>query len=215
MMMRAWLMLPLALTACGPREAELPADPIERAATCGVVAAAQARRASGNVEAKLTLEQQGRILHFALLAGAEGGSFDKTRAAGVVNAMPRLGDKVTQGKWDRLIPQCETAFSATKAEAVKLPSDRLEAQAGCQDLAEFFTTAMRQSEADYVERIRAYDQMRRELDPQLGTTLRSRGLSQKQGEAARDKALAAIVQLGSPVAVLDACAKRFGAEQDR
>ena len=215
MMMRAWLMLPLALTACGPREAELPADPIERAATCGVVAAAQARKASGNVEAKLTLEQQGRILHYALLAGAEGGSFDKNRAAGVVNAMPELGDKVTQGKWDRLIPQCEAAFPATKAEALKLPSDRLEAQAGCQDLAEFFTTAMRQSEADYVERIRAYDQMRRELDPQLGTTLRSRGLSQKQGEAARDKALAAIVQLGSPVAVLDACAKRFAVKQDR
>jgi hypothetical protein len=213
MMMRAWLMLPLALTACGPREAALPADPVERAATCGVVAAAQARKASGNVEAKLTLEQQGRILHYALLAGAEGGSFDKTRAAGVVNAMPALGDKVTQGKWDRLIPQCEAAYPATRAEAVTLPSGRLEAQAGCQDLAEFFTTALRQSEADYIDRIRIYDQMRREIDPQLGTTIRARGLSQKQGAAARDKALAGIVQLGAPVAVLDACAKRFGAEQ--
>ncbi|HEV2568418.1 hypothetical protein [Sphingomonas sp.] len=210
--MRAWLMLPLALTACGPREAELPADPVDRAATCGVVAAAQARKASNNVEAKLTLEQQGRILHYALLAGAEGGSFDKTRAAGVVNAMPGLGDKVTQGKWDRLIPQCEAAYPATKAGDVTLPSDRLEAEAGCQDLAEFFTTAMRQSEADYIDRIRLYDQMRRDLDPKLGATIRARGMSQKQGEIARDKALAKVVQLGSPVAVLDACAKRFGAE---
>ena len=207
--MRAWLMLPLVLTACGPREAELPADPIERAATCGVVAAAQARKASANVEAKLTLEQQGQLLHYALLEGAEGGSFDKTRAAGVVNAMPALGDKVTQSKWDRLIPQCEAAYPATGASNVTLPTDRLEAQAGCQDLAEFFTTAMRQSEADYIDRIRVYDQMRRDLDPQLATTIRARGLSQKQGEAERDRALAKIVRLGSPVAVLDACAKRY------
>ena len=212
--MRAWLMLPLALTACGPREAELPADPVERAATCGVVAAAQARQASANVEAKLTLEQQGRILHYALLAGAEDGSFDKTRSAGVVNAMPALGDKVTQGKWDRLIPQCEAAYPATKAGAVTLPSDRLAAEAGCKDLADFFTTALRQSEADYIDRIRVYDQMRRDLDARLGTTIRARGLSQSRGEAERDKALAQIVQLGSPVAVLDACAKRFGAEPD-
>ncbi|NNM77015.1 hypothetical protein HJG53_08885 [Sphingomonas sp. ID1715] len=210
--MRAWLLLPLVLASCGRREAELPADPIERAATCGVIAAAEARRASADVEAKLTLEQQGRILHYALLAGVEGGSFDKTRSAAVVNAMPLLGEKVTQGKWDRLIPRCEAAFPATKTGDVDLPSDPLDAQAGCQDLAAFFTTALRASEADYIDRIRVYDQMRRDLDPKLGATIRARGLTQKQGEAARDKALATIVQRGSPVAVLDACAKRFGAE---
>jgi hypothetical protein len=212
-MMRAWLMLPLALAACGKQGAELPADPIERAASCGVIAAAQARQASANVDAKLTLEQQGRILHYPLLAGAEGGSFDKTKAANVVSAMPGLGDKVTKGKWERLIPLCEAAYPATKAGGeVKLPADPLVAQGGCQDLADFFTTALRQSEQDYIDRIRVYDQLRRDLDTKLGATIRARGLSQKQGEAARDKAMASLVQLGNPVAVLDVCAKRFGVE---
>lgn len=208
--MRGWLLLPLVLAGCGSREAGLPADPVARAATCGVVAAAEARQASGNVEAKLTLEQQGRILHYALLAGSEGGRLDKTRTAAVVNAMPGLGDKVTGGEWQKRVPECAAAYPATTARQVALPADPLQAQAGCHDLSDFFTTAMRASEADYLERMRAYDAMRRELDPKLGASLRARGLSQAAGEEARDKAVAALVQLGNPVAVLDQCVKLFG-----
>jgi len=209
-MMRAWLILPLVLAGCGEREAGLPADPVERAATCGVVTAAQARKASGNVEAKLTLEQQGRILHYAMLVGSEGGRFDKTRTAAVVNAMPGLGDKVTGGEWEKRLPECAAAYPATAAREVTLPADPLQAQAGCHDLAAFFTDAMRASEADYIDTIRDYDSMRRDLDPKLGAPLRARGLNQAQSEEARDKAVAALVQLGNPVAVLNQCVKRFG-----
>jgi hypothetical protein len=212
-MMRAILALPLMLAGCGGGEKGLPVDPVQRAATCGVIAAAEARRASGNVEAKLTLEQQGAILHPAMLAGSEGGRFDKTRTAAVVNAMPALGDSVTRGKWDRLVPECQAAFPATRtSDAIKLPSDQLQAQAGCQDLADYFTDAIRSSEADYIERIRGYDGMRRDLDPKLGATLRTRGLNQAQGEEARDKAVATLVQLGNPVAVLDQCLARFASD---
>lgn len=208
--MRAWLIPSLLLAGCGEREAGLPADPVERAATCGVVTAADARQASGNVEAKLTLEQQGRILHYAMLVGSEGGRFDKTRTAAVVNAMPGLGDKVTSGEWQKRLPECAAAYPTTAARDVTLPSDPLQAQAGCHDLAAFFTEAMRASEADYIDKIRAYDGMRRDLDPKLGATLRARGLNQAQGEEARDKAVAALVQLGNPVAVLDKCVKQLG-----
>lgn len=209
--MRALVLLPLLLAGCAREGQALPVDPVARAATCGVVAAADARRESANVETKLTLEQQGRILHYGLLAGSEGGRLDKTRTAAVVNAMPGLGDEVTSGKWEALIPQCEAAFPATRAAGeIKLPSDALQAQAGCHDLADFFTDAMRASEADYIERIRAYDSMRRDLDPKLGGTLRARGLGQAESEEARDKAVAALVQLGNPVPVLNQCVKRFG-----
>jgi hypothetical protein len=37
--MRAWPLIPVVLAGCGSRAAELPADPIKRAATCGVAAA--------------------------------------------------------------------------------------------------------------------------------------------------------------------------------
>lgn len=206
--MRAWLILPLVLAGCGRSEQGLPADPVQRAATCGVIAAADARKASGNVEAKLTLEQQGAILHPAMLAGSESGRFDKTRTAAAVNAMPALGDKVTAGKWEPMVAECRAAFPAP-AE-VKLPAEALTAQAGCHDLAAFFTDALRSSEADYVERMRAYDTMRRDLDPKLGASLRAQGLSGTKGEETRDRAVAQLVKLGNPVAVLDACVARFG-----
>jgi hypothetical protein len=209
--MRAWILLPLALAACGEKQAGLPDDPIRRAATCGVVAAADARRSLGSVDAKLTIEQQGHILHYALIEGAEGGSFDRTRSAAVVNAMPQLGDKVTGGKWEPLVGQCADAYPATKpVESVSLPSDALTTQAGCHDLSDFITTALRSQENNFIERIRSYDAMERKLDNRMGTTLKARGLNQAQANEARARALAKLATLGPPIAVLDQCAEKFG-----
>lgn len=208
--MRAWLLLPLLLAGCGPKPRALPEDPIQRAATCGVVAAADARRAGG-IDAKLTIEQQGHILHYALLAGAEGGTFDKGRSAAVVNAMPRLGDKVTSGKWEPLIGECASAYPVSRpVESIALPSDALTVQAGCHDLADFITTALRSQENNFIDRMRAYDEMERKLDPKMGATLKARGLDQAQSNEARAKALAAMATLGPPTAVLDQCVKKFG-----
>lgn len=208
--MRAWILLPLVLAGCGPKQAALPADPIQRAATCGVVAAADARRASG-VDGKLTIEQQGHILHYALLAGAEGGTFDKGRSAAVVNAMPALGEKITNRKWEPLIGECGDAYPIAKpVDSIALPSDVLTAQAGCHDLADFVTTALRAQENNFPDRMRAYDSMERAVDSKMGATLRARGLDQAKANDARAKALAAVVTLGPPTAVLDQCVKRFG-----
>lgn len=188
----------------------MPDDPIQRAATCGVVAAAEARKAGG-VDAKLTIEQQAHVLHYALLAGAEGGSFDRTRSAAVVNAMPQLGDKVTGGKWEQLIPECADAYPATKpGGAISLPSDALTAQAGCHDLADFVTTALRTQENNFIDRVRAYDDMERRLDSRMGATIKARGLNQAQANEARAKGLAAVSVLGPPTAVLDQCVTKFG-----
>ncbi len=210
-MRAAWIMLPLALAACGKKEAGLPDDPIKRAATCGVVAAADARRSLGSVDAKLTIEQQGHILHYALIEGAEGGSFDRTRSAAVVNAMPQLGDKVTGGKWEPLVGQCADAYPATKpVESVTLPTDPLTVQAGCHDLSDFITTALRSQENNFIDRMRAYDAMERKLDNRMGATLKARGLNQAQANEARAKALAQVATLGPPITVLDQCVKKFG-----
>jgi hypothetical protein len=210
-MRAAWIMLPLALAACGKKPAALPDDPIKRAATCGVVAAADARRALGSVDAKLTIEQQGHILHYALIEGAAGGSFDRTRSAAVVNAMPLLGDKVTAGKWEPLAGECADAYPAAKPdESVTLPSDTLTAQAGCHDLSDFITTALRAQENNYIDRMRAYDAMERKLDNKMGAMLKARGLNQAQANEARAKALAKVATLGPPIAVLDQCVKTFG-----
>ena len=209
--MRALVLLPLMLAACGEKQAGLPDDPIQRAATCGVVAAADARRQVASVDAKLSLEQQGHILHYALLAGAEGGRFNKDRSAAVVTAMPGLGDKVTGGKWERFVPECASAYPATKpVDTVALPTDALEAQAGCHELSNFMTTALRTQESNFVDRMRAYDAMERKLDERLGKTVKARGLDQAPAAEARAKAFAAVATLGPPTTVLDQCLKKFG-----
>jgi hypothetical protein len=142
--------------------------------------AANARRASGDVQAKLTIEQQGSILHHALLAGAEDGRFDQSRAAAVVNALPALGDMVTGAEWEPLIAQCAAAFPATAANGeITLPSDTLRAQAGCEELGGFVVNALRASEADIPDRIRAYDAMRRSLDAQVGDGSRARTVPER------------------------------------
>ena len=209
-MKRALWLLPLALAGCGKKQAGLPDDPIQRAATCGVVAAAEARRAGG-VDAKFTIEQQGHILHYALLAGAEGGTFDKGRSAAVVNAMPGLGDKVTGKDWEGLIDECAAAYPVSRpVETVTLPSDPLVTQAGCHDLADFLTTAVRSQENDFIDRIRAYDGLQTRLDQLMGRTVKARGLSQAQANDVRAKALAEVATLGPPTTVLDRCVKKYG-----
>src|SRR3546814_17019409 len=69
-------------SACGPKALTLPAQPVGRAATCGVVAATEARAATPDIKQPLPFTAQGRILHTALLEGAEGAaSSAKTETA--------------------------------------------------------------------------------------------------------------------------------------
>jgi hypothetical protein len=201
------------LAGCGPKTLALPEDATQRAATCGVVAAADARKGS-DVRAKLGFEDQSRILHYALLEGATGGRFDKNRAATVANAMPALGDKVTAGKWETLKPACAAAYPATaRTTAESLPKDRLVAKLGCDGLAQFMTSALRQDEANYIDRIRALDDMSRGIDAEIGPALKARGISPEQSIDETNKAVAQLVGLGPPHLVLDACVASFGTKR--
>jgi hypothetical protein len=126
--------------------------------------------------------------------------------------MGALQDQVTSGKWQDLAPACRAAFpAATDTSEVRLPSDRLDAQLGCSELAQFTATALGADQAHYPTELADYRKLRSKLSDRMGSALRSRvGSSLSAQRAAGDKALAAIAQLGSPVAVLDQCLKRFG-----
>ena len=201
------------LAGCGAKTLALPEDATQRAATCGVVAAADARKGS-DVRAKLGFEDQSRILHYALLEGAAGDSFDKNRAATVANAMPALGESVTAGKWETLKPACAAAYPVTAvAEAKPLPDDRLTARLGCDGLAQFMTSALREDEASYINRIRALDDMQRAIDAEVGPTLKARGITPEQSIETTNKAVAQLVNLGPPHLVLDRCVAAFGAKR--
>ncbi|MBV8685548.1 MAG: hypothetical protein JOZ90_04540 [Alphaproteobacteria bacterium] len=199
----------LLLAACGPKALSLPPDAVDRAATCGIVAAADARTRV-EVSKPLPLEAQGRILHYALLAASAGGAFDAEAAKSVTRRMGELQDRVTKGKWRELAPACAAAFPATSAKAVTLPAAKLDAQLQCAELSDFLETALASQEG-YGNEIFEWARIRRAVNDRLGGALRARvgGSAEAQRQEKR-KALARAAALGAPVAVMAQCAKRFG-----
>jgi len=216
---KAFLLLPataLALSACGQQKLALAQDPIERAATCGVVAAAQARSATTNIRAPLSLDAQGQIMHPALVTAVEGDRFSVTRAAEVINKMPEVEGKVTSGKFETLAAPCDQAFpEPSGAGPVALPDDAFTARVGCYELGGFMNRALLESGDAYAAKLTDYGAMRRELDPKIGAALSQRGVSSRgdQAKALREEAMATMVKLGSPTKVLDACLDRFGPDR--
>lgn len=201
----------LTLGGCGDKTLTLPADPVDRAATCGVVTAIEARLATPNVKAPLALEAQGRILHHALLAGAEGGEFSADRAAAVSRRMTELQEDIAGGKWEELKPACAAAYPETRLAQVELPQGRLDAQLGCDELADFLATALGSQEADYGREIGSYHDLQQKLDQVMGPALRQRvGAGLEGQQKLRREALARISKAGPPMLVMGRCIERFG-----
>lgn len=203
----------LPLASCGGSKAlELPADPLDRAATCGVVAAAEARTASTDIKAPLPLEAQGRILHYALLAASEGGEFKSETANKVSQRMGQLQEKVTGGNWQDLVPACRTAYPVAAGGEVRLPEARLDAQLACNELTDFVATALESQESTgYGNELSAYRRLASTLNDDIAPGLRRRAGSRLEAQQkVRREVLAEAARLGSPVAVIGECLKRFG-----
>jgi hypothetical protein len=200
----------LLLAGCGAKSLDLPSDPVDRAATCGVVAAATARTSVPDVKAPLPLAAQGKIFHYALLAASEGGEFKADTANRVNKRMGELQEGITSGKWRDLAPACAAAFPAAEKTEVALPEGRLDAQLACEELAEFTSLALEGSEVHYGNELAAYRRMRSSLNDALAPGLRARAGAKLEAQGReRKRALAAAAQLGSPMAVLDKCVERF------
>lgn len=201
--------LAMTLAGCGGQEQlALPSDPIERAATCGVVTAAQARTEQTNISAPLGFDKQGAIMHYALLAGAEEEGFSRERAAKVVERMAALGDSLTEKKWETLIAPCRQSFPATDpAKAVSLPDDRLEAQLSCYMLGDFLSKAMKMQGNAYGDELIQYGMLNNDLDPKIASGLARRGIAGNGDKAKelRNAALSDAAQRGSPMAVMEKC----------
>lgn len=205
----ALLLMPVLLAGCDT-QALLAENPVERAATCGVVAAAQAR-VEAPVGKPLPLEAQGEVLRPALLAGAAGEEFDGEAAEAVVKRMPVLAESVTQGdNWKELAPACAAAYPAAPA-APALPDDALAAALGCDQLGRFLKTALGAS-GDYEEPLLEYGVVERTLDSRIAPLLARRGLASEDAQAKeKRKALGAFAKLGNPVTVMNACVVKYAA----
>jgi len=212
--MRALVLLALPalamVAACGKAKLSLPDDSVDRAATCAAVSATAARAGTSNVSAPLTLEQQGDVLHYAMLAGAETPEFAQDKAAAVVKRMGEVADSVTGAKWQGLVQPCAEAYPATQVKDPKLPGDPLKAELGCFMLADFLNSAMARQQS-YSDELSTYFKLKGKLDPRIAALLAKRGIrSADAKQSERRKALSEAVKLGPPVAVLKACVANYG-----
>ena len=206
------LAVPLALlVGCGKKTLALPADPIERAATCGVVAAATLRTAAG-VKGDLSPEDQGRIFHYPLLAASEGGAYDPTKAGAVFKLQPQLADRITKGKWQELQPACAEAYPATVVKQPTLPAGQLDSALQCYMTLDFMRKALADAGASYAEASVKYGAIATHLDPKVSAALKSAGIKGNDAiQVRRKQALADAAKLGPPPAIIAACTEKYGA----
>jgi hypothetical protein len=204
-------MAALLLAGCAKQAApELPADPVEQAAACGVVTAASEREAAG-AKGDLSADAQARILHFAMLYAAEGKSFDQEKVNTVSKRMPALFDSTIKGTWQTLRPACAAAFPATQVKQPVLPAKSLDSQLECYALADFLRKALGSQGPSYAEATMRYGILTGKLDMSMTPALRAAGIRNGNPlNARRAVALADATRLGQPGAVIAACEKKYG-----
>lgn len=201
----------LLLSGCGPKALALPANPVDKAATCGIVEAAMARKTGDAAKGDLPFDEQGRILHYALLAASEGGSFSRDVVAKVVDRMSALQDNVTKGDFEKLVVPCHQAYpAAARATPEPLPADAFTARLGCYELGSFLNHALPGQNPEYGERLSEYGSLRRRLDVPVGASLSQRGAKSTEAQdKLRARALATMVGLGAPMAVMNQCLAKY------
>ena len=200
----------LLLASCGPKALTLPEQPVDRAATCGIVAAAGARLAVTDVSAPLPLAEHGRIVGYALLAASASGQYDQQIAGAVSQRMQSLQDRVTSGEWQPLTAECKTAYPAAEKQDVTLPEDKFEAQLQCNELARFMAQALTGQAGSYRNEIADYRHLHERLNDRIAAALNAKaGPKVGDQQKLRHRALAVASRLGAPIATLSRCLERF------
>lgn len=202
----------LMLSSCSAK-VELPTDLVEKAATCAVVSAAEARSTMKDVDKPLPFERQSQIIHYALLAGAGDPKFSRENANHVVRRMQTLQEMFADDEWKPLVAPCNAAFpQASPGYAVTLPADPAEAQLTCYALGDFMSRALSAYEETYGDKLIQYDSFLTRLKPIVAAEA-PKGAGKRAADSAqmakRSAALAVAAKLGPPAKVMDACLQRF------
>ena len=206
------LMIAAALiSACSEKTPLLPTEALDRAATCGVVAAAGEREAAG-ANGDLPADAQARILHYAMLYASTGPALDQDKVNAVSKRMPALFDRTIRGKWRALRPACAQAFPPSQMRQPELPAKPVDSMLQCYVLADFVRKVLSEQGSSYAAASNDYRTLRDRLDIKLVPVLRAAGL--RNGPVLQHKRLeelAAAAKLGQPPAVIAACEKKYPA----
>ena len=199
------------ISGCGEKAPSLPTEPLDRAATCGVVAAASEREAAG-AKGDLPAEGQARILHYAMLYASADGRLDQDKVNAVSKRMPALFDQTIKGKWQDLRRACAQAFPPSQVRQPALPAKPADSMLQCYALADFLRKVLSEQGGAYGAAANGYGTLKDRLDTKMVPVLRAAGL--RNGPALQHKrleALAAAAELGQPPAVIAACEKKYPA----
>jgi hypothetical protein len=202
----------LLLVSCGPKTLALPEAPVDRAATCAVVSAAEARANAPTVKGDLDFASQTRIAHYAMLAGAEDKIFSTDKAQAVVKRMGEVEEQVTNGKWQDLIAPCGAAYPLVKKlDGVELPTDKFDAQLGCYAMADFLGRSVSTTDPKGETELASYGKMKRDLDGTIGSGLKARGAAKYEKTVElKNEALSHMTKLGAPIEVMKLCKAKYG-----
>lgn len=199
--------LALSLTACGSKS--LPDDLIGKAGTCAVVAASEAREAVKDPEAALPIDQQSRVIHFALLAGASDPKFSSDVANATVKQMQMVTDTMGENAWKKFVEPCKQAFpEADLARDPKLPDDPAKAKLICYALGGFMSRALSAYEETYSDETAKYDGMVDTVTPDVipaGTKVEDG----RKPKIDTGPALAEAAKLGPPSKILATCVQQY------
>jgi len=199
------------LSACGEKTATLPTDALDRAATCGVVAAATEREAVG-LKGDLPADGQARILHYAMLYASTGDALDQDKVNAVSKRMPGLFDQTIKGKWQTLRPACAQAFPPSQVRQPLLPAKPLDSMLDCYVLADFLRKVLSEQGGSYIAAASDYGMLKDRLDMKMAPLVRAAGLRNGSSfQRKRQEALAAAAKLGQPPAVISACERKYPA----
>jgi hypothetical protein len=194
----------LLLTGCSQKPPALPADPVDKAATCGAIRAASEQQAVG--AGHLSAEAQERVLHYALLAGAtDDGGFDRAHANMVINRTTTIFDQATKGKWQTLQPACAAAYPAIANRTPKLPDQPFDRDLQCYVLIDFMHRALGQIGGRYAEAATGLGVMADKFDTRVGPAVKKQGLDGDRLQARKGRALVEAARLGTPPEVIKAC----------
>ena len=201
----------LLLASCAAEKPALAEQPIERAATCGVVAAAEARASLGEAVPLLPLDAREHMLHYALIAASERGSFSPETAKAVIERMAELENGPVKEEWQELLPLCREAYHDAWTFNVELTKDRFDSKLQCDELGKFITLSLGDQGGRYEQQLGAYRQMAIKLEERLGPGIKVRaGDDPRKQQELRRQALAAASKLGRPAQVMEQCLERYG-----
>ena len=199
----------LLLASCsGAEKPVLPSDPVERAATCAVVAELDERQQAGT--APLPFAAHEHVLHYALLAGSTGESFSPETTNAVIARIKEIRPQVAESKWEKILPECRIAFAEAWTFNIELPKDRFDSKIQCDELGKFLARTLRKHHEEDPVRAAAYAKMAANLDYRLSPGLRVRAGDEAATQmSVRRKALAAAAKLGRPTQVMELCIQRY------